>query len=556
MRQKENHRKDNRGGWYGPLLIALFAVVMPTGAQAQSGVFEREYSGPYSDNGITAHYADFIEFDPTLEVEIWTDNESGYYYQGDEIKIYFRASDDCYVTVYNVDTEGRVNLIYPFDKYDDQYIEGGRIYRIPDVNDDYDLVLRGPAGTENIQIIASRTPFPTPDWYEGSNLVSDRDRYEFLEYVNGRYFGCRSGCLRALDQVSFVVRKWDNYYYRPVYYSPWPYRHHYGGLYIDYYWGSSIYVDGYFYGIAPLYLPRLSLGYHHVTIFDHHGHGWESRIHINRHDHVTLDNTIIRTGAGVKSRYRSVNRTKYRDPLTNGYPDARINKKHKPRAIASGKGSTNTLSRKSGKNTTLATTTGGPVRGFGSKKKSYSVSDNSGAIVKNSKTRILKKSKSSDSGSKRLKPYKLSRSKKSAGVRSKSSSGPSKKVYKSRGSSKRSSGSESTIRNKNSSRKKSARSSTFESRGSKRSSPGARSGSSSRKSSSAKATRKSAGSKSHGVKSKSSGRSKSASVKSSPGSSRGKSSVKSSGKSGRSSSAKSSGRSKSGSSKKGGSRKR
>lgn len=551
MRQRENHTRTGQSQWYSTLVIALFAVfgAMPSSARAQSDVIEREYyDNSGYDNGVTVQYADFIEHDPTLDVEIWTDNESGNYHQGDEIKIYFRVSDDSYVTVYNIDTEGRVNLIYPYDKYDDPYVEGGRIYRIPDINDDYDLVLRGPAGTENIQIIASRTPFPIPNWYEGSNLVSDRDRYEFMDYINGRYFGCRSGCPRALDQVSFVVSEWNNYYYHPVYYSPWPYGHHYGGLYIDYYWGSSIYVDGYFYGIAPLYLPRLSLGYHHVTIYDHYGHGWENRIHINRHDQVYLDNTIIRTGAGHKSRYRSVNRTQYRDPLTSGYPDARINKKYKPRVIASGNRSGKTLSRKSGKNSILATTNDGPVRGYGSKKKSYRASDNSKTIVKNSRKQTIRKSKNSSNESKRLKPYKTSRSKKSAGVRSKTSSGSSKKVYKSGRSSKRSGGSKSGISANKTSRKKSARSSTYQSsRGSKKSSTAARGSSrkSSGKSSSVKSGRKSSGKsgKSAGVKSGSSGRSKSPAR------------VRSSGRSGRSSSAKSSG-SRSGSRSKGGSRKR
>ncbi|MFQ5607322.1 MAG: DUF4384 domain-containing protein, partial [Candidatus Zixiibacteriota bacterium] len=450
MRQRESQRGEKRGGWYSALLMALFAAVgvTPSGVRAQSDVIEREYQdNSRYDNGVSIQYADYIEYDPTLEVEIWTDNESGYYYQRDEIKIYFRASDDCYVAVYNVDTEGRVNLIYPFDKYDDPFIEGGRIYRIPDAGDDYDLVLRGPAGAENIQIVASRTPFPVPDWYEGSGLVSDRDRYEFLEYVNGRYFGCRSGCPRAYDQVSFVVREWDNYYYRPVYYHPWPVWRHYGGVYIDYYWGSTIYVDGYYYGIAPLYLPRVSLGHHVVTVCDPYGHFWESSVYVSHHARVRLDNTIIRTGAGVKSRYRSVNRVGYRNPAKHGYSGVKINRKYRPKTEFSvtksalgSKGTSKKLVRKSHGDD--------PVRGFGSKK-AYRPSDGSAGATRTTLRKSVKKSKKSSKASttegKRLKVYKKSskRSSKKYNTDSKgavtkkssrSSFESSKKVYKSRGS--------------------------------------------------------------------------------------------------------------------------
>ncbi|HSG99652.1 MAG TPA: DUF4384 domain-containing protein, partial [candidate division Zixibacteria bacterium] len=143
--------KDRRWtlGALGSLIGALAltaAIAAPSHAQER---IVRDYDPDYGG---------YVDIDPELDVEIWTDNESGIYYEGDEIKIYFRANRDCWVAIYNIDTDGRVNLIYPFDEFDDPYIEGGRIYRIPDRYDDYELIVQGPSGVENIQIVASRTP--------------------------------------------------------------------------------------------------------------------------------------------------------------------------------------------------------------------------------------------------------------------------------------------------------------------------------------------------------------------------------------------------------------
>jgi len=279
------------------------------------------------------NYTSWVEVDRGLEIELWTDNESGVYYEGDDIGVYFRASRDCFVALYNVDTRGRVRLIYPFDREDDPFVEGGRIYRIPDDGADYDLVVSGPSGTESMHLVASRRPFPIPDWYDGSDLVCDGDRDDFVNYVNGRYFGCRSGCPRAFADLSFTVRDWDRYYYRPVYRDPWPVWGVCGSVYIDYHWGSSVYIDGIYMGCAPLYIPRVWLGWRTVTIYDNNGYCWEDRLQIVRDRPLRLTNTIIRTRHNVVSKYPDVRRSGFRDPVRNGYPQVRVTEKFKPQGL-------------------------------------------------------------------------------------------------------------------------------------------------------------------------------------------------------------------------------
>lgn len=89
-------------------------------------------------------YGAYLKFDRYLNVEIWTDHNE--YYEGDKIEFSFKANEDCFVVVYNIDSRGDVHLLYPAGRYDDYRIQGGRIYRVPSKQDDYELTVRGPEG--------------------------------------------------------------------------------------------------------------------------------------------------------------------------------------------------------------------------------------------------------------------------------------------------------------------------------------------------------------------------------------------------------------------------
>ena len=67
------------------------------------------------------NYSRYIKYENYLDVEIWTDDNE--YYEGDNIQISFQADQDCFVAVYNVDTRGHVNLIYPSHPQDEFRID-------------------------------------------------------------------------------------------------------------------------------------------------------------------------------------------------------------------------------------------------------------------------------------------------------------------------------------------------------------------------------------------------------------------------------------------------
>jgi len=266
-------------------------------------------------------YVDRIRVDRYLDVEVWTDHSDGDYYVGDVIELNFRANRDAFVAIYSVDTKGRVNLLFPASPTDDNFVYGGVAYSLPGPDDDYDLVVIGPEGVENIQIIASRERFPIPDWYDVSGIICDwDDRHDFMDYINGHYFVRYDGQRFAFDRTALYVNEWEDYYFRPVYYPRYPSWTVYGNAYIDYPWGSSIYVDGIYWGITPIYFPRVYVGWHTFTVYDRWGYCWENDVHITRYHTVVLNRDIIRPQPSVMSKYKEVRTVGYRDPSTHGYP--------------------------------------------------------------------------------------------------------------------------------------------------------------------------------------------------------------------------------------------
>jgi hypothetical protein len=47
----------------------------------------------------------------------------------DDVVLYVRAARSCYTTVYVIDAEGFIHVVYPLSPYDDAYLAGGRVHR-------------------------------------------------------------------------------------------------------------------------------------------------------------------------------------------------------------------------------------------------------------------------------------------------------------------------------------------------------------------------------------------------------------------------------------------
>ncbi|MEE9442939.1 MAG: DUF4384 domain-containing protein [candidate division Zixibacteria bacterium] len=244
-----------------------------------------------------------------LEIDVWVDNEDGIYYKSEEITIFFQADRDCFAAIYSVDTRGDVNLLFPENPRDDGFIEGGELYSIPGGYSDYSLIVSGPEGIEHIQAVASVEKIEMPRWYDGANITlgAYEDPEDFIEEINERYFKCRrDDCLRAYDHTSIYV-KTSQYYYQPVYVpTHWYDDPYYSMIYIDYPYGGEIYVDGIFIGIAPLWVPRIVVGWHWFTIYDRFGYCWEHHMNVHNNTTIYFDRTVVKTSRSKVSRYKDV----------------------------------------------------------------------------------------------------------------------------------------------------------------------------------------------------------------------------------------------------------
>ncbi len=121
-------------------------------------------------------------------VEIWTDRgDAGTYREGEAIEVYMRAAHDCYVIVYEIDTDGYLRVLYPYECYDDGYVTGGRIYGIGR-GGHRRFYVTGPRGVEYIHVVASLKPFRQLYWH-GCHGYDD-----YVRDVTWRGFSDYWGC--------------------------------------------------------------------------------------------------------------------------------------------------------------------------------------------------------------------------------------------------------------------------------------------------------------------------------------------------------------------------
>ena len=474
-----------------------------------------------------------------LEIRVWTNKAEGKSFgQGEHIIIYFRANRDCFVTIYDLDTRGDVNLLFPYDYDDPIYVEGDRVYTIPDYFDDYELAVEGPPGTEYIQAVASLDPFDVPQWpskfleYDDYYpLQADREPIEFLHYVNHRYFplqDCYKRC--ATDYASFEVRRdwsydWDDYYdvhnvYHHYYYDPWDWC---GSIYVGYPFGASIWIDGIFYGYAPCFVPRIVVGWHHMRIWYNDYDWYYGRLNIyagHRHEYVCDD--IRYKDSHKHYGFKPKPRGSSNHVAEKFHPDRRKTVFTRDAGYVSKKTYASKYvdkSRKRGRASIYKSPSSGSSKGSGYSTKGRSSDIGSKSMTKKSgrkssgwdeynKPKPKSDPGKSGKGSKRSSGYDKSKkgtSKKSSGYNSKGTSKKSKPSgYKSSGSSKKGSSKKpsGSVRSKSSSSKKSSGYSKPSGSSSKVSSgySGSKSGSKSSSGSSSKGSTRSGGGKKGGGK--------------------------------------------------------
>jgi hypothetical protein len=143
-----------------------------------------------------------------LALDVWTSRGDGAVYNnGDEIAVYFRASGDCFVTIYDITTDGRTIVLFP-EYPDDGFVRGGITYRLPGYYDGPALRVSGPRGIEYIHAVATLEPGAFRFHREGARYrlraePISGDPYAAMNDLNGALIDTRY--VRATATTSFFV---------------------------------------------------------------------------------------------------------------------------------------------------------------------------------------------------------------------------------------------------------------------------------------------------------------------------------------------------------------
>jgi hypothetical protein len=93
-------------------------------------------------------------------VELWTNHGHGeVLHRGNRVRVFFRTDDDAYVTVFRVDTDGRVRILHPDEPWEDNFARGGRAYEIDRRYDNHAFVVDDYPGEGYLFAIATLDPF-------------------------------------------------------------------------------------------------------------------------------------------------------------------------------------------------------------------------------------------------------------------------------------------------------------------------------------------------------------------------------------------------------------
>lgn len=90
-----------------------------------------------------------------FKVDVWTDRSSASFAIGDEITYIFKANKECYVTVFNVTADGKVQVVFPNQFQKDNKVKGGATIRVLPDAAKKTLTVAGPAGTNTIKAVAT-----------------------------------------------------------------------------------------------------------------------------------------------------------------------------------------------------------------------------------------------------------------------------------------------------------------------------------------------------------------------------------------------------------------
>jgi hypothetical protein len=131
-------------------------------ALALSGAWSGNGNGIESNTGTDPFLLEAIRSwyrtDSRVGVEVWT-NRDELFQPGESARVYFRSDENAYVTVFRVDTDGRVEVLFPTEPWENNYARGGRRYQIDRYRGRHAFIADEYPGQGYLFAVASRDPY-------------------------------------------------------------------------------------------------------------------------------------------------------------------------------------------------------------------------------------------------------------------------------------------------------------------------------------------------------------------------------------------------------------
>ena len=94
---------------------------------------------------------------PPFKVKLWTEKST--YNVGDKVVFFFESEQDCYLTLIDIGTSGRLTVLFPNQWEKNNFVSRGRRVAIPEPHYGFDIDVNGPTGTERVKAIVTTEPF-------------------------------------------------------------------------------------------------------------------------------------------------------------------------------------------------------------------------------------------------------------------------------------------------------------------------------------------------------------------------------------------------------------
>ena len=148
-----------------------------------------------------------LDRDAPLTVKVWTSKKQ--YRDGESIEVFVQGNRDFYARIVDITSSGNIIQLLPNDYRRINFFEAGKVYKIPDKGDHFDLKVTPPYGDDQIVVYASEVPVGQVDMEAvGQGLRRYRGNRESLATMT-RGIKVAPGDAGSISGAEFYEATWS-----------------------------------------------------------------------------------------------------------------------------------------------------------------------------------------------------------------------------------------------------------------------------------------------------------------------------------------------------------